>query len=135
MVAVKSILRFLVALMVIGIGVLIWYSIQPEPSLPLYGGDQCCWNNPLESCSSDADCDIGGQGCMKTGSWDVNAGVIECRTCKSQGLPYNAVTRKCESTGKCCTEWENQSCNTDRDCEVGGCNLCVAGAGAASTIE
>ena len=117
----KNLIVFIIALIVIGVGALIWYSVQDE-----YGGDKCCWNNPLEACTSDADCDIGGQGCMRDGSLNVNAGIIDCQTCKARGLPYNAVTRSCGSTGKCCTEWNNESCNTDRDCDIGGCNICPA---------
>ena len=39
----------------------------------------CCWNREVQPCNSSADCDAGGEGCVKDGTRTKDYGKVHCR--------------------------------------------------------
>lgn len=59
------------------------------------GPQKCCWNRFIQGCTSNGDCDGGGEGCVNNGDVTQQYGKATCNTCQSQGLVVNAAKDGC----------------------------------------
>ena len=75
---------------------------------------KCCWNRMIQPCSTESDCDGGGEGCKITGAPTKQYGPFACNTCENQGQMYDRGSSTCKPypggtarfTGASASPWE-----------------------------
>uniref|UniRef100_A0A6C0CM94 Uncharacterized protein n=1 Tax=viral metagenome TaxID=1070528 RepID=A0A6C0CM94_9ZZZZ len=88
---------------------------------------RCCWNRAIQECSTDADCDTGGEGCRVSGTPTAAFGAFECNTCESQGLVYDRNTFQCVNPSSAAANQALEAIKTA--CTVNGGIIDPQGAG------
>eukprot|EP00750_Incisomonas_marina_P019652 INCI3600.21.p1 GENE.INCI3600.21~~INCI3600.21.p1 ORF type:complete len:286 (+),score=19.64 INCI3600.21:187-1044(+) len=55
----------------------IWTTVGPLLELQQ---QHCCWDRETQFCRQDSDCDVGGEGCIPSGTWTERYGNVHCQS-------------------------------------------------------
>lgn len=68
---------------------------KDPPKTPPQPQQKCCWDRGIQSCTTNSDCDTGGEGCIVSGTTTKIYGKVVCDTCESKGMILAPDKSKC----------------------------------------